>query len=496
MPISAGVFNDIPAQLRVPGVYIEFDDRLAGNSAFQGRLLVLGQRLADGERNALELDRVTSAEQAERYYGRGSMLAEMLRHSLAAQPYLETWALPLDEVDTASGGVASTGKIALAGSATTADAMVLYLAGYRVRIGVAVADDGEAIASALVAAINADTRLPVTAAVNDVAPSELDITCRWAGATGDDIDIRFSALGEDRISGVTPTVTAMAGGASNPDLVDAIAALGPEQYNWIACPYTDAANLTALKGELDDRFGPTRQIGGRAFAAFRGTHGETGTFGAGHNSPHLSVMGTGLAISPTWLWSAVNAAVAGQALATDPARPLQTLQLPMILGPKEADRFTDTERNLLLFDGIATFKVATDGNVSIERQITTFQETDSGVPSDSYLDINVPETLERIRYDQRARILQRFPRHKLAENADAANFGAGQPIVTPNVAKAELLSLYRDFMSRGWAQDYAGYAESFQAAVDTDNPGRLNVIDSPKLVGQYRIHAMQTQFRK
>lgn len=496
MPISAGVFNDIPAQLRVPGVYIEFDDRLAGNSAFQGRLLVLGQRLAGGERNALELDRVTNAEQAERYYGRGSMLAEMLRHSLAAQPYLETWALPLDEIDSVSGGVASSGKIAFAGAATAAGAMVLYLAGYRVRIGVAVSDNGQAIVSALVAAINADTRLPVTAAVNGITPTEMDITCRWTGATGDDIDIRFSALGEDRISGVTPTITAMSGGASNPDLVDAIAALGPEQYNWIACPYTDTANLTALTGELDDRWGPMRQIGGRAFGAFRGTHGETSTFGSGQNSPHLSVMGTGLAVSPTWLWSAVNAAVAGQALATDPARPLQTLQLPMILGASAADRFTDTERNLLLFDGIATYKVAKDGTVSIERQITTFQETASGVPSDSYLDINVPETLERIRYDQRVRILQRYPRHKLATDADAKNFGAGQPIVTPNVAKAELLSLYRDFVSRGWAQDYAGYAESLQAAVDTQSPGRLNVIDSPKLVGQYRIHAMQTQFRK
>ena len=289
MSISAGIFNQIPAALRVPGVYIEFDDRLAGNSAFQGRLLVIGQRLDSGEREALELERVTNAEQAERYYGRGSMLAEMLRHSLNAQPYLETWALPLDDVEEGSGGVKSTGKIALAGSASAAGAMVLYLAGYRVRIGVAVGDDGDGIAQALVDAINADSRLPVTATVNATVASEVDLECRWAGETGDDIDIRFAALGEDRIAGVTPTITEMTGGASNPDLVDAIAALGPEQYNWIACPYTDTANLTALKDELDDRFGPMRQIGGRAFAAFRGTHGETGTFGGNHNSPHLTV---------------------------------------------------------------------------------------------------------------------------------------------------------------------------------------------------------------
>ena len=43
MSVSSTVFNDIPAALRVPGWYIEFDNRLAGNAVFQGKLLVLGQ---------------------------------------------------------------------------------------------------------------------------------------------------------------------------------------------------------------------------------------------------------------------------------------------------------------------------------------------------------------------------------------------------------------------------------------------------------------------
>lgn len=493
MTINAGVFNSIPAQLRLPGTYIEFDSRLAGSSAFQGKLLMLGQRLSTGTKAALGLDRVTSGELADTYYGRGSMLAEMLRFALAAQPYLEMWVMALDDDDA---GVAATGKIAIAGPATASGTLNIYIAGYRVRVGITSGDTASAIATALVAAINAETRAPVTAAVNGSVNTEVDLTCRWDGETGNDIDIRANALGEAAVGGVTLTITAMASGAGNPDLADAIAALGPEQYNWIVCPYTDLANLAALKAELDDRWGPMRQIGGRAFSAYRGTHAATGTYGSNHNSPHLTVMGTGASVSPTYLWAAVNAAVAAQALAIDPARPLQTLRLPGIVGPKEADRFTDTERNLLLFDGIATYRVAADSTVLIERQITTYQQTDSGVPSDAYLDINVPETLERIRYDQRARILQKFPRHKLASDDDAENFGAGQPIATPLTVKGELISLYDDFISKGWCQDAQGYADTLEAAIDTENPGRLNVIDSPKLVGQYRIHAMQTQFRK
>ncbi|MEX0732842.1 MAG: phage tail sheath subtilisin-like domain-containing protein [Aquisalimonadaceae bacterium] len=491
--ITSGVFNDIPAQLRLPGVYIEFDSRLAGSSAFQGKLLLIGQRLDTGERDALDLDRVTSAESAERYYGRGSMLAEMLRASLSAEPYLETWAIALDD-DVA--GVAADGSLTVTGPATRAGTMSLYIAGYRVRVGVASGDSDEDVAQAIVDAIGEDTRLPVTAEVDGTEAKQVNLTARWAGETGNDIDVRLSARGEDTVQGVSVEITALSGGSGNPDLADAIAALGSEQWNWIACPYTDTASLDALTAELDERWGPMRQIGGRAFAAYRGTHSETGTFGSALNSPHLTVMGTGTAPSPTWLWAATNAATAGQALANDPARPLQTLELPGLMGPKQSQRFTDAERNLLLFDGIATYRVATDGTVLIERQVTTYQETDSGVTSDAYLDINTPETLERIRYDQRARILQRYPRHKLASDADAENYGAGQPIATPNVIKGELLSLYRDFMERGWVQDYAGYTESFQASIDPEDPSRLNIIDSPKLVGQYRIHAQQVQFRR
>lgn len=493
MPITAGAFNEIPAALRLPGAYIEFDSRFAGNSAFQGKLLVFGQLLDAGEKDALSLDRVTSPEQAEQYYGRGSMLAEMLRFALDNQPYLETWAIGLADDPAAA---AATGKIAVAGPAVATGTLALYIAGYRVRVGVTAADSAEDVAQSIVDAITADTRLPVTAAVNGTTASEVDLTSRWKGETGNDIDLRLSALGEGGVSGIALTITAMSGGSANPDLTDAIAVMGDDQWNWIACPYTDTANLDVLDDELADRFGPMRQVGGRAFCAFRGTHSETGTFGSGRNSPHVSVMGTGAAVSPTWLWAAVNASVAGAALAIDPARPLQTLRLDGLYGPSESDRFTDAERNLLLYDGIATFKVASDGTVLIERQITTYQQTDAGVASDAYLDINVPETLERIRYDQRARILQRYPRHKLATDADAGLYGAGQPIATPNTVKAELLSLYRDFITNGWTQDYAGYAESLQASIDPDNPSRLNVIDSPKLVGQYRTHAMQTRFRK
>lgn len=493
MAITSGVFNAIPSALRIPGVFIEFDSRLANSGVWQTRLLVIGQRATAGEKDALSVDRVTGPEQADRYYGRGSMLAEMVRTALDIDPYMETYAVALDD-DGA--GVEAAGSITVAGSATQAGTVSLYVAGYRVRAAVAATDDAATIAQAIVDAIGDNDRLPITAEINGTTPEQVDVTCTWAGETGNDIALVMGAKGEDGVPGVSYTITQPTGGSGNPDLGEVIAVLGDEWYHYFACPYTDTANLDALTAELDRRYGPMVQMGSRAFAAFRGTHSETGTFGSALNSPHLTVMGTGLAASPTWLWAASYAMVAAGKLSNDPARPLQYLALPGLIGPAKPDRWTQAERNLLLFDGIATFTVATDGTVQINREITTYQENDAGVASDAYLDIQTPETLERIRYEQISRILSKYPRHKLASDADAALYGAGQPIMTPNVARAELLDLYRDFLESGWVQDYAGYAESLIASIDPDDPARLNVIDSPQLIGQYRIHAMQTQFRR
>jgi len=484
-------FDSIPDALRLPGVYIEFDPSLAGNAVFQAKILLTGQRLAAGTKAAASLARVTSVDQAEAFYGRGSMLAEMLKHLKAANRFIETWAIPLDDD---SAGVAASGQITLTGPATGPGTLALYIAGTRVRVAVAANDSGDSVATATAAAINADTTLPVTAAVDATTTNQVNLTARHKGETGNDIDLRINYYGERAPAGLTVAFTDMAGGTANPDIATAIASFGDEWWNWIVTPYTDEANLVALEDELDSRWGPLRQIGARAFSAFRGTHAETATFGNGRNSPHVTTPGTATSPTPPWIWAAVNAAVAGSALAKDPARPVQRLPLPGVLAPDNEARFNDTERNQLLFDGIATYTVDADGTVRIERQITNYQTNAAGIADDSYLDINTPETLERIRYRQRSLFLQKYPRHKLAE--DNARVGAGQAVMQPKIAQAELLALYRAMEADGWVQDFDGYKNSLLIGIADGDSSRLEVQDSPKLVGQYRVHAAQTQFRR
>ena len=89
----------------------------------------------------------------------------------------------------------------------------------------------------------------------------------------------------------------------------------------------------------------------------------------------------------------------------------------------------------MLHDGISTHTVDPGGNVLLERPITTYQLNAAGFPDTSYLDVTTIATLAYLRYTLRARIAQKYPRHKLAD--DGIAIAPGQAIVTPKTLSAE-----------------------------------------------------------
>jgi len=258
-------------------------------------------------------------------------------------------------------------------------------------------------------------------------------------------------------------------------------------------PYTDTANLVALETELDARYGPMQQMGGRAFSAFKGTHSASLTFGAARNSAHVSVLGIQNSPNQPCDVAAIYCARASQALAIDPARPLQTLELTGMLAPSITDRWSDTERNLALFDGISTFKVQADGSCRIEAAITQYQINDAGVDDVAYLYVNTPETLEVHRYNVRSEIGLRYPRHKLANDAQPVQPGAA--IARPKDIVATMRAVYEREVADGIMEDFEGYAASLYVEIDAGNPNRVNVVDQPNLVNQLRVFANLVQFR-
>lgn len=486
-------FNQIPINLRVPGVYVEFDNSKAvkGLVGMPYRALLVGQRLAAGTVAALVPTRISSADQAREYFGQGSMLAQSAEAWFANNRFTETWAIALDDNVA---GAAAAGTVTITGTASATGTLNLYVGGRQVQVAVASGATAAALATALAAAITALPDLAVTAAVDGVITTQVNITARHKGEAGNDIDLRLNYyLGEKTPTGLTVAIVALAAGTANPALAALITAMGDEWFNIIALPYTDAASLTALESELDDRWGPMRPIEGHAFAAAVGSQATLSTLGDTRNSPHVSIMGTNSSPTTTWEFSAAVAAVVAYYANIDPARPFQTLVLKGVMAPLMTDRFTMEERNLLLYDGISTFVVDAGGTCRIERMVTTYRLNAFGTADPSYLDVNTMLTLGYLRYTFRARFAQKFPRHKLAD--DGTRFGAGQAVLTPKIAKAECFAIFRQWEDAALVENFDDFKANIIVERNTTDVNRLDIYLPPDLVNQLRVTAAQVGFR-
>lgn len=489
MPIGMDTIPG-PGSLRKPGVYSEIDNSKAvrGPQPVTYRRLLIGQKLAAGAAVANTLVRITSPAQADTQFGKGSMLAGMVRAAMAIDTYTELQVLPV--VDNAA-GVAAAAALQFTGPATASGTIELMIAGRRVSVGVISADTATVIAASVVEAISAADDMPVTATA---ATGTVTLTSRHKGEAGNSLNARVNYYtGQVLPSGVAVTISAFTGGSGNPALGSALAALGDEWFQVWGLPYSDAATLATVKTELTSRFAWDREIEAHAFTAARGTQGSLGSLGESHNSPHLVIMMANDEPMPAYEKAAETMAIAALYAAIDPARPIQNLNYAWCLAPAAADKFTNQERNLLLFDGIATSKVSNDGTMVVERLVTTYQNNTAGAQDISYLDSETLFTLMYIRHDWRDYVQRKYPRHKLAN--DGTRYGAGQPVMTPVVMKAEGISKFREWERLGLVENIDDFKANYESERDDSDPTRMNNLIPPDLVNGLRVVANKIQFR-
>ncbi|XDF79269.1 phage tail sheath subtilisin-like domain-containing protein [Aliivibrio fischeri] len=488
--------GSIPNDIRVPLVYIDIDNSqaLSGTPAQAQKILVIGQQLSGAAATPLTLERITTSESRwDELYGKGSMMALMLKKLRKANFSTDVYALGVADL---TAGTQAKAELTITASNAKAGVIALLVAGQSVQV--AVKDDNTAaeIATAVIAKVTELTNLPVSAALKSGETEVVEFTCKHKGVTGNDLDIRYNYYdGEVLPQGVTLVKTAFTGGAGTPDMASIVAAIPDEWYNHVVNPYNDTQSMNDLRDELVERWGPLKMIEGIAYTAFRGTFAESGSYGQARNDFLFSCMGTNAAPNPTWEWAASYAGIASYNLAIDPARPLQTLILPSLLPPQKEVVWDLTERNLLLKDGIATYTVTPGGQVAIEREISMYRENIYGDPDPSYLDITTPATLGYLRYSMRTMVTNRYPRHKLANDDVLPQLDPAQPVVTPKLMRLAILDLAQQWVTQGLIEDYDLFAETLEVYRDANDKNRLNCVAHPDIVNQLRIFAALFQFK-
>lgn len=481
-------FDRIPANLRVPGVYTEINNQAATNGAqmLEYRRLLIGTMLPAGEAVANVPVQCLSVAQAETLAGRGSVLAGMVAAAISSDQFTDLWLLPLADP---SAGAAATATVTITGPATSSGTLNFYIAGRKVQVPVANAAAATAIATNLAAAINADGSLPVTAAA---ASEVVTLTARNKGETGNSLDARVNYYQEQNPPGTGYTITAFTGGSGNPDITNALSGLGGSWFQAWASAYSDTANLVALESEQNDRWGPLEETEGHVFVAIKDTVAGLGTIGNGRNSEHLTIVGATAEPMPAYEKAAETMSIWAFAVSNDPARPVQNLPYTWCLPAVDGARLTLTERNVLLYDGIATTYVTSGGVMQAERLITTYKQNAAGGTDPSYLDSETLATLLYLRHNLKDRIKQKYPRSKLAD--DGNRFGAGQDIVTPKSFKAELVAWASEMLTLGLVENIDTFKQLTIVERNLTDRNRLDGLVVPDLVNQLRIIALKTQF--
>ncbi|EDV9532925.1 phage tail protein [Salmonella enterica subsp. enterica] len=402
----------IPGSTRKPGVYAEFNTRMATRSLPGNlqRMLIIAPMSGAGadagvQAKALELHDVFSDDEAAVLFGRGSLAHIMAVSALKANRYLQLQAIGLAD---AQAGKPATADIALTGPATQSGTLTVWVANTRIDAPVQAGDSAQTISRALLDALSRQGALPVTAQMA-TGDSGVTLTARHGGEWGN--DIRLS--GRTTAPGVTVTVSAMTGGENNASVRDALTAVFAAGHQVIAVPWTDETTLRALREHLTATGDAMEKRGAVGVAGWPGTL-ATGTTLAGKSNDGRTTVGwhPGSVCLQAEIAAGYAAVIASE---EDPARPYNGLEIVGLDVTPLTSRAGRREQENALHNGLAPLEVGPGDKVQIVRAISTYTTSANGTDDPALLDITTMRTLDYARKAWCDRIALRYPRDKATE---------------------------------------------------------------------------------
>ena len=216
------------------------------------RVLIVGQKTSAGTAVSGDLQtNILNDNSWDTLAGPTSMGAAMCRAFRRENGVTRLDAIFLDDNGS---GVDATGTVVFSGTATANGTLTVEIGSsrdHKLTVSVTSGDTATVIGDALVTAVTADTKIPVTAAN---VTGTVTMTAENAGTEGNSIGLRVTGT----VAGVTHSVTAMTGGATNPTLTTVFDVISNDRYQSIIWPFT--YTLTELKALLDPRFNPNKGV--------------------------------------------------------------------------------------------------------------------------------------------------------------------------------------------------------------------------------------------
>lgn len=475
-------FNQIVIS-NLPFIQAEISKRIntSGSVKQEYTCLIIGQKTSIGTANPEAIYDIFSTQEAIAKFGANSMLSRAVDGYLKSNKSVKLKVVALDDLAI---GTQATGTLTISGTSTSAGTISFYIDGRFYRVPVSVGDTEVQIATILNNVINADETSLVT---SSFALGVVTITSVHKGTFGNSLKMMMN-YNSDEVTpaGITTSIVDMSSGSGDPDLTNFVVPLLEEnQYNLIAQPYTDNANLILMKDALTDNFLATQMLDSLVLFSKEDTVTNMITKIEAINSPFIhSEDGANSFINPLEFLSITMGYVSDIAQ-NNPGAGYLNVELKGILALPQRIR---TERNVLAGSGVSTFK--TNGtSVIIEKMVSTYTKDAQGISDDAFRELRTILTLSYVRHSFIVRMAQ-FQNFKLGNDEDT--FGTGARVMTPNLYAENLTFVYQQLIDDAVCENLALFEES----LITEKVGnRINSRFSINLINILEQQAMSIEFQ-
>ncbi len=368
------IFDTIPDGTKRPGRYMEFNTSAALRSlpANVQNLLLIGQRLSTGLVAELIPTQLFTTEDAANNFGSGSILDMMARAAITTYKYLNLFAIGVDD---AVGSAAKIFTVTVAGTIAASGWVRLWIGDRYAQVSYAADDDASEIATNLktaVDALDAVEGLPVS---NTRASGVITFTARNKGTVANSIAITCEV---SNTGGATLTYAQTTAGSGDPDIGAAGNVLDkilPGRYHVIASAFNSAAILGDVADYLTSKSGAMEMRPEVCWVGLLDTVGNAETLASGVAHERVYIASLKACKTPPFIIAA--SAAAADAAFSHPAMPRDEADLTAVVAPALADRYSETEVETLIQNGLTPLVVGDGESVRISRMVSTYQTNDT-----------------------------------------------------------------------------------------------------------------------
>lgn len=491
MAISSAV--DASAVARVLGIKTAFKDLRGGSVLFlPQRIALVGQGNTAAVYSTTK-HQITSASQAGSRYGFGSPIHLAARQLLPVNgDGVGTIPVTVYPLEDDVSGVAASGTITPLADATQAGAYIIRV--NEIDSEQFVIDTGDTVAdiiSKIVTAINAVLEMPVVAAPDpEISPTAVSVTAKWAGESSNSLVIE--AITPDT-GAATLTIVQPSGGLVNPDIQPALDQVGNvwETMFLNTLNYDDTAALDALSTFGEGRWGALTR---RPMVAFVGNTEATVANAISVSDTRKTDRTNAQLVAPgsnelPFVVAARQLARIAPVANNNPPRDYGSQDATGIEPGTDGEQWTYPQRDQAVKGGSSTIEVR-DGVVNISDVVTFYHPTGDPIPAYRFV-VDIVK-LQNIIFNMNLIFATKewdgaplIPDDQPTINRDAKK---------PKMAVAAVAALIDSLGLNAIISAPEVAKENTQAAINEQNPKRLDVTTTLQLSGNTNIISVDLNF--